>query len=234
MYLRSTFKRINNIADKRMADTTPDENGLNPSIPEDYRKLILEQKKSMLERFQKGSIVQQRSQFVNCWFKSNRESMAMWNLYSNRDSVAICMDGKCLIEYLINRIELDPLLYKNHLFYCGTVKYLAINPFDFFAEREPPKYSAFVKDTSYAHELEFRLLIVSPSNMAENNPKSIELGITMNLFDTISIIAHPKMEDWKFKNIEKLCSHFKFPKPIKSSIEFKQNSSASKSLAEDS
>jgi len=209
------------IATKRIADDTPNENEINPLIPVEHRNLMLQQKKDQTERFQNESQLQQKTQFVNCWFKSNRESMAMWDLYSNRDSVAICIEGRNLINYLINRIKLDPFLYKNHLFYSGAVKYLPVNPYDFFAEMEPPMYSAFVKDTSYAHELEYRLLIVSPSNMTENSPKSIELGITMNLFDTIRIIAHPKMEDWKFKNIEKLCSLFKFPKPRKSSIELK-------------
>ena len=42
----------------------------------------------------------QRSQFVNCWFKSSRESVGMWNLYSNSDSVAICLKTEQLLKVL--------------------------------------------------------------------------------------------------------------------------------------
>ena len=144
--------------------------------------------------------------------------MAMWDLYSNKESVAICIEGRNLIEYFKNQIQLNPNSYKNHLFYCGEVCYLPINPFDFFADKKPPDYSAFVKDKSYEHESEYRFLIVSPGNMDDRNPNSIELDLTMNLFDKIRIFTHPKMEDWKFRNLVEICSLFKFPKPEKSSI----------------
>ena len=41
----------------------------------------------------------QRSSFVSCWFLGKRESMAMWNLYSNTDGVAVKVSAASLFKH---------------------------------------------------------------------------------------------------------------------------------------
>lgn len=147
-------------------------------------------------------IKNQVRQYTNCWFLCERESMAMWNLYSNEDSVAVKIDFQIaknqfteafqeLVAENGNRIEVVG----------GQVKYLNLNPFDLKTEKQNLEYSAMKKDTSYSHEKEYRFLIYT--NPLDNQPFSFEVPINIDKLQ-LTIVTHPRMSNWKFKNLENL------------------------------
>jgi hypothetical protein len=206
------------IKDKFLADSIPNEKLLNPLIPEEERKNMLKQKESLDNQYNEDSIKSQKTQFVNCWLYENRESMAMWNTYSNRDSVAITINGRDFVDYLKRILELQPLLYKNNKFICGHVDYFALNPIDISQTISGVKYSSFKKDLCFRSESEYRLLIVEPNIDIESIPYSYTIDLTKNFFDSIRVVCHPQMEEWKINSVKKLCENYGINNITKSSI----------------
>jgi hypothetical protein len=206
------------LADRHFARTTK---VTNPSIERDVRDQFEKNQKATLEKYERESVVKQRTQFINCWLRSQRESVAMWNLYSNRDSVALRVNAKQFIDYFKLNIELQPDLLRDCEFICGSVSYLKINPIDPFEKYTLPKYSSFKKDVAYDFEKEFRLLIATPTSKAESNPEFIRYKITQNFIDLLEIICHPEMDNWKFDNINSLCEKLKLPAPSRSKTEMR-------------
>lgn len=101
----------------------------------------------------------QNRQYVNCWFACERESMAMWNIYSNFDSVAVKIDYSKSKEKLIETF--DKFIVENHYrlsVIADEIKYLKLNPFDPSVSKQKLKYSAMKKDISFQYEKEYRFL----------------------------------------------------------------------------
>ena len=143
----------------------------------------------------------QKCQFVNCWFACDRESMAMWNIYSNRDSVAIRIDfelAKNVLTASFNKFHSG-----NHRMSIigDEITYLRLNPFDEKLPLQNLEYSALKKDYAYQYEKEYRFLIILAEN--EDDISFLETPVELNELK-ITVISHPNMEDWKFKNLEKL------------------------------
>ncbi len=200
---------------------TPEEHNMQ-HLGKDVARLLTNQSNSKMARYKKESEKSQKSQFVNCWNKLERESMAMWNLYSNSNSIAIKLDGRKFIDNLKMIIENKTELLPNHYFSVGSVFYGKINPPDLINSTIfPNRLNAFKKDVCFSHEEEYRLLICSPpSKKIDKNPKFHKIKLYDSFFDDIEIICHPKMEDWKFNNIECICKEFQIkPPPQKSKIE---------------
>ena len=162
--------------------------------------------------------IKRRSQYVNCWFHGNRESMAMWNLYSNYDSVALKVNAKSLTNHLKETSE--EFIEKNGFrisLLSDKVEYLPLNPFDSNLQLQKRKYASFKKDLSYKHEQEYRLLIYANQQMAfDSNCKSYRLQIDLEKID-LEIICHPLMLKWKRNNIQILIDIFKRNISIKKS-----------------
>ncbi|MFC4218608.1 DUF2971 domain-containing protein [Flagellimonas marina] len=151
----------------------------------------------------------QQLQFANCWFHGERESMAMWNLYSNKDSVAIKVVAEDFISYLTKAAAkfVEQNGYKVH-FIADSVKYLHLNPFDPDLSKQNFRYSAFKKDSSYKHEQEYRLLLYVHSKWQEDHKfKFIKFPLGDNDLQ-IEIVCHPLMQEWKRTNLENLVSKF--------------------------
>ena len=70
--------------------------------------------------------------------------MAMWDIYSNKDSIALKIKAKDLIDYFNSLLKQQPGLFPKLKFICGSVSYFRLNPFDPFEKGNLPKYSAFV------------------------------------------------------------------------------------------
>lgn len=144
----------------------------------------------------------QKSQFANCWYMGRKESFAMWNIYSNPDSVAIRYSPNELLDLVLAAAE--PYHDKNfaQLIY-GYVDYDDIWPFEYNRDNSPHiKYAAFRKDSSYKHEQEFRFV----ATLASNNIGKYEyFELLLNNIDkdSFQILANPYMEHWKYKNIHK-------------------------------
>ncbi|MGE0076575.1 MAG: DUF2971 domain-containing protein [Bacteroidales bacterium] len=148
----------------------------------------------------------QKNQFASCWFLDNRESYAMWNLYSNSESVVV----KIRPDILINQIKKEVTNLVDHSidnFVSGIVHYNAVYPPEFEYEKyEEPKnqYSGLKKDLSYSYENEYRFLAIS--NLTNNFINKFELNIP-DLYDLdFKVITHPEMQDWMFGNIKTILS----------------------------
>lgn len=195
----------------------------NPAIPKELRENINNGKEQTLKDYEVESLNRQKTQFINCWLRSQRESVAMWDLYSNRDSVAIRGDARELIDYFKQNLELQPHYYPKYEFIAGSITYMWLNPVDLHKNFKVtlPRYSSFKKDVAFDHEKEFRFLIATPSDNAESNPNFLRHDLTQNFFDLIQVVSHPEMEDWKFENLKRLCVKLKLPKPNKSVTEMR-------------
>ncbi|WP_163708306.1 DUF2971 domain-containing protein [Mangrovibacterium lignilyticum] len=150
----------------------------------------------------------QKSQFASCWFLSKKESFAMWNLYSNRDGVAIRYNP----NELTNLIKVIAESYVHHdfnHFISGKVDYVDIWPFDLSKKFENKhKFTALKKDTSYSHENEYRFIVATP-NTVIGKYESFELPMGDFLNDDFNIFANPYMEHWKFENLLEILKSYK-------------------------
>ncbi len=152
----------------------------------------------------------QNLQFVNCWFHDNRESMAMWDLYSNQNSVALKIETKQFLGYMDSVGE--DFIRKNGSrlsMLANLVEYLPLNPFDPNLPKQKRKFAAFKKDESFKHEQEYRLLIyIHPNWYKEDNiPEFFKLKIDFKKLH-FNIICHPLMEKWKKNNVESLVKKY--------------------------
>lgn len=166
----------------------------------------------------------QANQFVNCWFHGDRESMAMWELYSSKDSVSIQIEADKLIESILNDSKSFVVSYGNRLHLLGdSVKYLKINPFDPALPLVKSKYAAMKKDESYRHEQEYRFLISAlPLWISQSGIDFFRFKLDFKKLQ-FNVVCHPLMEDWKIKNIEKLVKTISPNFTVKpSSIELKK------------
>ena len=154
--------------------------------------------------------IKQSQQFVNCWRHSSRESLAMWNLYSNNDSVAIKIVANDMLDFLEN--QASQFVEKNGFrldFIADKVKYLPLNPFDTKLPKQKIRFSSFKKDETYEFEKEYRLLIYSNKKTFEPNTE-LEFFRFPFPFDKLNfnIICHPLMESWKRDNVTRLVAKF--------------------------
>jgi hypothetical protein len=131
-----------------------------------------------------------------------KESFAMWNIYSNPDSVAIRYKPQELLDLVIPSARNHEDKKFTQLIY-GYVDYDDIWPFDHNRKDSPKvKYAAFRKDSSYKHEQEFRFVITITSvHKGKSEYFELLLGDIDN--NSFQILANPYMEGWKFKNISK-------------------------------
>jgi len=168
----------------------------------------------------------QEFNFANCWVIGNNdsESVAMWNLYSKPNSLAIKIKFS---EFKRQLIENGLGSHDSKLkIICSPIKYMDFqkNNKNILDKNENLADSVFFKDISFEHEKEYR--IIAKENIREKpeinykpnlNRKRIEQlynnhwnypGIELELFDfknlNFEIVHHPKSQDWAKKNIEKV------------------------------
>jgi hypothetical protein len=189
---------------------------VNKEESENYEKLIREAEE-LRKRGEIDSEIAQKCQFVNCWFYGHAESIAMWNLYSNRDSVALKFNARLLAHLFSASVKkYDPSLKS----IAGKVVYSNLyNPTRFLGLNDEKFHHFFAlnKDISYSHENEFRFIIqVEHDNMGK--VQFIEIPILNFCELDFEIVAHPQMEQWKFKNIENLFNHYNIQNKLKRSF----------------
>lgn len=160
-------------------------------------------------REEQNLIDRQMSYYALCWFLNHRESIAMWDLYSNSSSVALKINIKEfneIWEYIINDKSLVPVnrIYVNRVQY---IDFKSNNILKIFNENE--KVLGFHKDISFEHEKEVRVLIKcrkKPNSKIDNF--KIKSEKIRNI--KIDLIFHPEMEEWKKDNIKKLVKNYQF------------------------
>jgi hypothetical protein len=165
-----------------------------------HNKTTLPQKSKLFGRIDK--ILQiQSSHYVSCWFSKQRESMAMWNLYSNPDGIAL------KIPFKILKNQLKPNSEEQNIqdYFCGKVEYQDFRNQNVYPDNGLSKIKkvSLRKDVSFSHENEIRFVIKT-----DKTTDDLELGIKsepLNLKELdLKIVCHPKMVSWKKNNIRKL------------------------------
>lgn len=136
--------------------------------------------------------------FANCFYASENESVAMWNLYSSNQGIALCYDSKSLLDfieyYYIRNLSTDYFLT------ADKIKYdIILNHRIYTDNGELKKWkvenSPFVKDEAYQHENEYRIVLQNRNN------KTGRPIIKIDDFKKIdfNIYVHADLEDWKIK-----------------------------------
>jgi hypothetical protein len=194
-------------------------------LKNENNKAALENKLKLLKNIENknGHTENQNRQYVNCWYLGERESMAMWNIYSNEDSVAIKIKFETANEEFYRAFqELISINGKRVDVIGDQIVYLNLNPFNQDTDKQNLEYSALKKDTSYEHEKEYRFLIYSEK--LDNQPLEFEVPIFIDKLE-LTVITHPKMNNWKIENIKRMINLSKVNvKLVKSSIELKSSS----------
>ena len=161
-----------------------------------FRKLS----KEMQDRITNIKAIQ-RSSFVSCWFLGKRESMAMWNLYSNTDGVAVKVSAASLFKHCESYAE---KLHINQVsaFYGGKVVYQDFKTIDAEDENATVPKIALRKDESYKHEEEFRFVIRTKKE-ADDIESFVSIIDDLNTLN-IKVVCHPLMAEWKRNNIKQI------------------------------
>ncbi|RYE32260.1 MAG: DUF2971 domain-containing protein [Sphingobacteriaceae bacterium] len=175
---------------------------------------LIEQDKNTRQNYLDTLAESQQAQFASCWFLGNKESIAMWKLYSQKDGVAIKFKARQLADSIIKTAE----SYTNSDFQIllyGPVEYKNIWPFDLY-ETFDNKFNALKKDKSYAHENEFRFIVVVPNDKRGLHQNFILPIGELSYYD-IEIVTNPFMEKWEVENLKKLLEKFGLEKALTSS-----------------
>jgi hypothetical protein len=157
---------------------------------------------AMQKEFKNSLEIIQKTLFANCWYLGVRESLAMWDTYSNKDSVALKFEPQDLSKAIIQNcreVENDDFELMVH----GKVEYFNISPPNAEADEEIKNcghnYQGFLKDISYKHEEEFRFLVFQSNHERSYDYFELPIGDLTSL--NFSIVTHPHMEPWKYNNI---------------------------------
>lgn len=145
-------------------------------------------------------IIEQKKYFISCWFVSENESMAMWDLYAKDHGVAI----QTTIDVVVNSVT-STKFFVSENFKHKQVTYNNISKIAsaYFENTNEVFDLLFRKDISYEHEKEYRFIISDDLGGAQIPSKSVKLDCSsLNKF---KIITHPLMPDWQYKNIRQLC-----------------------------
>jgi hypothetical protein len=168
----------------------------------------------------------QDTNYASCWYINNYESVAMWQLYSKSDSVAIKIPYEVLNKELLNgNFEINSKYEKLKF---GAISY---HRFKNIENVEQTKIKTdtpgFIKDSSFEHEREFRIMVENKGSEKKhlesrgilldedvvelNNSNEIKVKhLKLNNFKELpfEIIFHPECQKWHKKNIEKIIKQF--------------------------
>ena len=187
--------------DKQYFDTLENESDNEESLSQKSQERLVQQKREIKKRFKSHLEEIQKTYFASCWYLGVRESLAMWDTYSNKDSVALKFNPDDLCKSIIDACKaVDPEDFD--IMVHGKVEYFKISPYDpndDSLKNCKHRFKGFLKDLSYKHEEEFRFLVMQ--NNDEKTYDFFELALG-NLKNTdFEIVTHPQMEPWKHKNI---------------------------------
>jgi len=151
----------------------------------------------------------QKVHFVSCFYNSNYESAAMWNLYSGIQGIAIRFKAKELYEYIHEYYKVH--LNEDYSFSAKNLTYkdlLNLSPYDKNGEiaNLSKLKSVFQKDKLYRHEQEYRFVFKTKNE--PSNPIEPVVNLINFDFSNIGIFVPPHIEDWKFKLIKDLLSDY--------------------------
>lgn len=181
------------------------EENINPRIQPEMRKNLIRNDQERREEYLETITGSQQAQYASCWFFGEKESLAMWKLYSKQNGVALRFNAKELADSIILSAQ-NVTNTDFHILYMGPVDYKNIWPFDPH-EKFDGKFNGLNKDNSYKHESEFRFVAVVPMNK-KGVHEFFRLPIGELKSYEVEIIANPFIEPWQFENLKQLLSKF--------------------------
>ncbi|CAM1341807.1 DUF2971 domain-containing protein [Tenacibaculum amylolyticum] len=174
-------------------DDLPSLEERNPEISKEIWKDIENHRAGKLTKLQESLLNRQKERFVSCWFLSDAESIAMWDLYAT-DGFLIRFDR----QYLQNLVKLRKDLQEkipqdsNDLLVAGRVRYQNFNEVHLDEEGKLIRYSGFRKHVAFKHEAEYRFILHKKKN--DSNGIFYSLGDINELkFD---LFANPRMKSF--------------------------------------
>jgi hypothetical protein len=152
----------------------------------------------------------QQKYFVSCWLLHNRESVAMWNLYSSSTGVAVGINGNELIAHIMQKSQFTNDEEKFNYLFAGKIVYK-----DFFNKNDRKSFKdetgtmGFHKDICFEHEKEYRFLLKQDLHNHKED-KIIGTSLKLRQFSKlpIEVVFHPKMAKWQQDNIKRLIKEF--------------------------
>lgn len=187
------------------------EENINEGIPKELITWEANQRKEHYDSLK----FSQTSQYASCWFQGDRESIAMWKLYSNSNGLML----KFRMNELIKYITISAESFKSDVFLemCyDKISYKKLNPFD-YTETFDNVFNGLKKDVAYEHEKEFRFIVVCDAKDAgKHSFFRLPIG-SLKDFDFLEIYSNPFMRDWEFDNNKKLFRLFNLENKLKKS-----------------
>lgn len=211
---------LNYYSDKIAEETAKSYGGIFKHITHNVNPTRRNELRREREKFQKIN-------YASCWYVNNHESVAMWQLYSRPDSVAIRIPFNNLSNELENySFELTYNEYEK--FRYGTIDYHRFNDHNELLKIEEKENNiGFIKDTSFKHEQEFRIMVEVKFNSRDipekkgvildeqierlNEKQDVKvLYLSLQNFKNLpfEIIFHPQSFNWHRENITQIINKF--------------------------
>jgi hypothetical protein len=172
-------------------------------IPPQTKELTVEQRQ---ERY-----------FALCWFSGKRESIAMWDLYAPNGGVALKVNPSFLGK-LESQTDFDFTKHSDWIrhVYIDNITYLDFLSYE-SAIKKTGKVPGLLKDISFEHEKEIRILVKTQSEIksAERNRKfpatnPMYLKTSNIKCDEITILLNPRSPKWQKDVIRSLVKRYKW------------------------
>ncbi len=145
-------------------------------------------------------------QFASSWHFADRESYAMWKVYSGSYGAVLKINAESFLNIVIEEADKHSSDHFTDFAY-DLVQYKNIWPLDFNETSKKGEFSALKKDKSYEHEKEFRFLALTKEIIVDQ-PQNFKFEIPkMNTLDW-NIVTNPFMAEWQEKAVEQLCEKF--------------------------
>ena len=156
------------------------ESNLNRELyPTEESKQDLRSQSKMAQNIaNRDAAISQKQQFASCWFLGERESYAMWNLYSNHESVAVRFKPGDLLDRVAKYVQNNVSHSFIETIVCSKVEYLPLFPPEYDGNKIKNPAQSYVglrKDTSYIGENEYRMLAIKSSNLPDHSSFELEL-----------------------------------------------------------
>jgi len=147
--------------------------------------------------------------FISCWHVNDTESLAMWQLYSQKGSGIAVKTALADFKEAFRNTEEDVFVgkviyvdYESEVFYQGEADpYLAMNAFEYFVH----------KRDIYRHEQELRAVAMD-QDAAKSDLPGKQIAVDLNHLIKHVIVA-PETPKWTLDMVNSLLSD-RFPKVI--------------------
>jgi len=174
---------------KRIVDVRPESRNSNiPSYEYDNKQFHILDALEGLRR-------EREKLYCSSFYSAEGESKAMWNIYSGIDGIALKFESSLLIDFIYSYYNLH--LKSDYFISSDYVKYENIIEARAYDDGgniilDKSMSGPFVKDNSYSHENEYRIILESKS---ESKRPIVKIDDFKNL--KFEIYVNADIEDWK-------------------------------------